>query len=117
MILKDMFWGFVLLLICGAIRMIYCAVQGKEKASAYRKSRKRGVFILILGLFSLCFCWPLGFLAWAMGASDLRKMDANSSPHDNNYNCTKWGVALGLGCSCLSVSVVLICILIFAIVQ
>ena len=36
----------------------------------------RGVLILVLGILSLTVCHPLGIVAWIMGNTDMRKIQA-----------------------------------------
>jgi hypothetical protein len=36
----------------------------------------RGTLVLVLGILGLVLCGPLGIAAWALGASDLKEMDA-----------------------------------------
>ena len=36
----------------------------------------RGTVILVLGILSLVICGPLGIVAWLLGSSDLKLMDA-----------------------------------------
>jgi len=38
----------------------------------------RGTLVLILGILGLIICGPVGIAAWAMGASDLKEMDAGT---------------------------------------
>jgi hypothetical protein len=38
----------------------------------------RGTLILILGILGLVVCGPLAIVAWLLGSSDLKEMDAGS---------------------------------------
>jgi len=38
----------------------------------------RGTLVLVLGILGLVICGPCGIAAWAMGASDLKEMDAGT---------------------------------------
>ncbi len=38
----------------------------------------RGTLILVFGILSLVMCAPLGIVAWIMGSSDLKQMDAGA---------------------------------------
>jgi hypothetical protein len=38
----------------------------------------RGTLILVLGILSLVLCAPLGIVAWIMGSTDLKQMDAGA---------------------------------------
>jgi hypothetical protein len=38
----------------------------------------RGTVILVLGILGLVICGPLGIIAWVLGSSDLKEMDAGT---------------------------------------
>lgn len=43
----------------------------------------RGVMILVLGILSLVCCSPLGIVAWVMGNTALREIDAAPAQYRN----------------------------------
>ena len=38
----------------------------------------RGTLVLVLGILGLVVCGPLAIVAWVLGASDLKEMDAGT---------------------------------------
>ncbi len=56
----------------------------------------RGVLILVLGILSIVIsCFPLGIVAWVMGNSDLKDMDAGLMDSDGR-GMTLAGKILGI---------------------
>ena len=66
----------------------------------------RGVLILVLGIISLVACAAMGPVAWIMGNSDLKKMDAGVMDPEGRSN-TQVGKILGIvGTVLLVISIV-----------
>jgi uncharacterized membrane protein YidH (DUF202 family) len=55
----------------------------------------RGVMILVLGILGLVLCVICGIVAWVMGASDLKEMDAGRMDASGR-GYTKAGMILGI---------------------
>ena len=55
----------------------------------------RGGAILALGIIGIVVCFITGIIAWVMGSSDLKEMDAGIRDK-NGYSLTKAGMICGI---------------------
>ena len=55
----------------------------------------RGTLILVLGILGLVICFICGFVAWSMGGTDLRRMDAGTMD-PSGRGITQAGKILGM---------------------
>ncbi len=67
----------------------------ESEIASYELQKNRADVVLLFGILSLCFCWPLGLVAWIMGTSDLRKIKAGKMSGDK-VGVLKVGMGLGL---------------------
>jgi hypothetical protein len=74
----------------------------------------RGTMILVLGIFGLVICGPLGIAAWIMGGNDLKEMDAGTMDPAGRGN-TQAGKICGIIATILCIIGLLIGMLVFAI--
>lgn len=73
----------------------------------------QGTTILVLGILGLVFCQILGPVAWVMGNSALREVDANPAAYRNRSNIVV-GRILGIITSVLMILVVVFLVVLIA---
>jgi hypothetical protein len=71
----------------------------------------RGVLVLVLGILGLAMCPPFGTVAWVLGGSDLRAMDAGEMD-PTGRGLTSAGRIIGIIATVLGALAVLVAILI-----
>jgi len=69
--------------------------------------RNRADLVLLLGLLSLCLCWPVGLVAWILGRTDLRGIEAGQVSRER-VGVLKLGMGLGVVGMALFVATVVI---------
>ena len=72
----------------------------------------RGTVILVLGILGLVLCMPLGIVAWIMGSSDLKDMDAGTMDPSGRGN-TNAGKICGMIATILAIVGLVIGVLVF----
>ena len=55
----------------------------------------RGVLILVFGILGFVLCFPFGIVAWVMGSTDLKAMDAGRMDPEGRA-LTRAGQVLGI---------------------
>ena len=55
----------------------------------------RGTMILVFGILGLLVCAPFGIIAWVLGSTDLKAMDAGTMDQEGRSN-TQVGKILGM---------------------
>jgi len=55
----------------------------------------RGVLILVFGILGFVLCFPFGIVAWVMGSTDLKAMDAGRMDPEGRA-LTRAGQVLGM---------------------
>jgi len=55
----------------------------------------RGVLILVFGILGFVLCFPFGIVAWGMGSTDLKAMDAGRMDPEGRA-LTRAGQVLGI---------------------
>jgi len=55
----------------------------------------RGTMILVFGILGLVVCMPLGIVAWVMGSTDLKAMDAGTMDPEGR-SITQAGKIIGM---------------------
>jgi len=68
---------------------------GEPQPSSGALPRNRADLVLLLGLLSLCLCWPLGLVAWILGRTDLRRIQAGQISGER-VGALKLGMGLGV---------------------
>lgn len=77
-------------------------------------SKHRGTLILVLGILSLIICYPMGFVPWFMGKTDLKAMAAGTMDPEGR-TMTNIGMILGIIGSVLFLLGIVLGIVFFAI--
>ena len=70
----------------------------------------RATFILVFGILGLVLCMPLGIVAWVMGNTDLKEMDAGRMDASGR-GLTQAGKILGMVSVILAIVAVVIWLL------
>ena len=74
----------------------------------------RGTMILVFGILGLIVCFPFGVVAWVMGNTDLKAMDAGTMDPEGR-GTTQAGKIIGMIATILNVLGFIIGILFFAV--
>ena len=74
----------------------------------------RGTMILIFGILGLVVCMPLGIVAWVMGNTDLKAMNAGTMDPEGR-GITQVGKILGIVTTLLTVSAFIVGFLMVAV--
>ena len=74
----------------------------------------RGTMILVFGILGLIVCFPFGVVAWVMGNTDLKAMDAGTMDPEGR-GTTQAGKIIGMIATILTVLSLIIGILFFAV--
>jgi len=74
----------------------------------------RGTMILVFGILGLLVCFPFGIVAWVMGNTDLKAMDAGAMDPEGR-GTTQAGKIIGMIATILTVLSLIIGILFFAV--
>ena len=74
----------------------------------------RGTMILVFGILGLIVCFPFGIVAWVMGNTDLKAMDAGTMDPEGR-GTTQAGKIIGIIATILTVLSIIIGILFFAV--
>lgn len=74
----------------------------------------RGTMILVFGILGLIVCFPFGIVAWVMGNTDLKAMDAGTMDPEGR-GTTQAGKIIGIVTTILTVLSIIIGILFFAV--
>ncbi len=74
----------------------------------------RGTMILVFGILGLLVCFPFGIVAWVMGNTDLKAMDAGAMDPEGR-GTTQAGKIIGIVATILNVLGFIIGILFFAV--
>ena len=62
----------------------------------------RGTMILVFGILGLVVCMPLGIVAWVMGSTDLKAMDAGTMDPEGR-SITQAGKIIGMIATILNI--------------
>ncbi|MFZ4682104.1 MAG: DUF4190 domain-containing protein [Terrimicrobiaceae bacterium] len=73
----------------------------------------RGTLVLVLGILSLIICQPLGIVAWVLGSSDLKGIEAGTID-PSGKDLTNIGRILGIIATVLLILGIIFAILVFA---
>jgi hypothetical protein len=74
----------------------------------------RGTMILVFGILGLIVCFPFGIVAWVMGNTDLKAMDAGTMDPEGR-GTTQAGKIIGIVTTILTVLSIIIGIFFFAV--
>ena len=74
----------------------------------------RGTMILVFGILGFIVCFPFGIVAWVMGNTDLKAMDAGTMDPEGR-GTTQAGKIIGIIATILTVLSIIIGILFFAV--
>jgi hypothetical protein len=74
----------------------------------------RGTMILVFGILGLVICMPLGIVAWVMGNTDLKAMDAGTMDPEGR-GITHAGKIIGMIATILAIIGIVLWFVIFAI--
>ena len=91
--------------------MYYYRDRAKE---AHAMQPHRGTLILVFGILGLVVCFPFGIIAWIMGSTDLKAMDAGTMDQEGR-SLTQVGKILGIIATILTVLAFVIGILMFVV--
>ena len=67
----------------------------------------RGTLILVLGILGLVVCAPVGIVAWVMGASDLKEIDAGTMDPTGRGNTQAGKICGMIACILMIIGVVI----------
>ncbi|MEW6530880.1 MAG: hypothetical protein AB1473_08605 [Thermodesulfobacteriota bacterium] len=83
---------------------------GEPRRPSVAPPRNRADLVLLLGLLSLCLCWPVGLVAWILGRTDLRRIEAGQVSRER-VGVLKLGMGLGVVGMALFVATVVIALI------
>ncbi|MFZ5867334.1 MAG: hypothetical protein ACOYXY_15730 [Thermodesulfobacteriota bacterium] len=84
--------------------------SGEPHRPSVALPRNRADLVLLLGLLSLCLCWPVGLVAWILGRTDLRRIEAGQISRER-VGVLKLGMGLGVVGMALFVATVVIALI------
>ena len=74
----------------------------------------RGTMILVFGILGLVVCFPFGIVAWVMGSTDMKAMDAGTMDPEGR-STTQAGKIIGMIATLFAILGLLVGILMFAV--
>ena len=89
------FYILMVLFVVDIVKSLCSKAISPHAGSTENTESNRGVLVLTFGIMGVIIFPLLGIVAWVMGRSDLKAMNANNASESSNMSMTKAGVVLG----------------------